>query len=149
MEQVKQAYTVKASHESAESLKRLERHLILQAIDQHWQEYLRSMDSLRESIGLRAYGQRDPLVEYKREAYNLFMDLMERIYEEIANSLFRSATSVDAMQEFFKSLSGMQIPTPESALVAPGQPLGKNTAPGNFHQHGSSRLSTYPSPRSK
>ena len=86
MEQVKQAYS-QGSHESAESLKRLERHLILQA-NQHWQEYLRSMDSLRESIGLRAYGQRDPLVEYKREAYNLFMDLMERIYEEIANSLF-------------------------------------------------------------
>jgi preprotein translocase subunit SecA len=130
MEQVKQAYTVKASHESEESLKRLERHLILQAIDQHWQEYLRNMDSLRESIGLRAYGQRDPLVEYKREAYNLFMDLMERIYEEIANSLFRSATSVDAMQEFFKSLSGMQMPTPASALAASAQPSAQNTAPG-------------------
>ena len=116
MEQVKQAYTVKASHESEESLKRLERHLILQAIDQHWQEYLRSMDSLRESIGLRAYGQRDPLVEYKREAYNLFMDLMERIYEEIAISLFRSATSVDAMQEFFNSLSKLEMPKQESLV---------------------------------
>ena len=68
------------------------------------------MDSLRESIGLRAYGQRDPLVEYKREAYNLFMDLMERIYDEIATSLFRSATSIDAMQDFFKSLSDIQKP---------------------------------------
>ena len=74
------------------------------------------MDSLRESIGLRAYGQRDPLVEYKREAYNLFMDLMERIYEEIANSLFRSATSVDAMQEFFKSLSKLEMPKQESLI---------------------------------
>ena len=127
MEQVKQAYTVKASHESAESLKRLERHLILQAIDQHWQEYLRSMDSLRESIGLRAYGQRDPLVEYKREAYNLFMDLMERIYEEIANSLFRSATSVDAMQEFFKSLSKLEMPKQESLINAAPVPTRLNT----------------------
>ena len=127
MEQVKQAYMVKASHESAESLKRLERHLILQAIDQHWQEYLRSMDSLRESIGLRAYGQRDPLVEYKREAYNLFMDLMERIYEEIANSLFRSATSVDAMQEFFKSLSKLEMPKQESLINAAPAPPRLNT----------------------
>ena len=118
MEQIKQAYTIKARHESEDSLKRLERHLILQSIDQHWQEYLRSMDSLRESIGLRAYGQRDPLVEYKREAYNLFMDLMERIYDEIATSLFRSATSIDAMQDFFKSLSDIQKPKPESSLVS-------------------------------
>ncbi|RZO86578.1 MAG: preprotein translocase subunit SecA [Kiritimatiellaceae bacterium] len=129
MEQVQQAYTLKASHESTESLKRLERHLILQAIDQHWQEYLRNMDSLRESIGLRAYGQRDPLVEYKREAYNLFMDLMERIYEEIATSLFRSATSVDAMQDFFASLAGMQMPTPASALAAGGQPASPQQIP--------------------
>jgi len=129
MEQVKQAYTLKASHESTESLQRLERHLILQAIDQHWQEYLRSMDSLRESIGLRAYGQRDPLVEYKREAYNLFMDLMERIYEEIATTLFRSATSVDAMQDFFASLAGMQMPTPASALAAAGNAPGPQQAP--------------------
>ena len=129
MEQVQQAYALKASHESTESLKRLERHLILQAIDQHWQEYLRNMDSLRESIGLRAYGQRDPLVEYKREAYNLFMDLMERIYEEIATSLFRSATSVDAMQDFFASLAGMQMPTPASALAAGGQPASPQQMP--------------------
>jgi preprotein translocase subunit SecA len=147
MEQVKQAYAVKASHESEESLKRLERHLILQAIDQHWQEYLRSMDSLRESIGLRAYGQRDPLVEYKREAYNLFMDLMERIYEEIANSLFRSATSVDAMQEFFKSLTGMQMPTPASALAATAQAPGQNTAPGTGLPPGMDHPGSAPAPR--
>jgi preprotein translocase subunit SecA len=116
MDRVKKAYELKASHEPPAALEGLERQLILQAIDQHWQEYLRNMDSLRESIGLRAYGQRDPLIEYKKEAYHLFMDLMERIYNEIATSLFRAATSADAMQEFFKSLSGMQMPEPTSAL---------------------------------
>ena len=99
-------------------LKRLEQQLILQSVDEHWQEYLRSMDSLREGIGLRAYGQRDPLVEYKREAYNLFMDLMDRIYEEIATAMFRSATSADAMEGFFQSLSGMQVHQEISALSA-------------------------------
>ena len=74
------------------------------------------MDSLRESIGLQAYGQRDPLVEYKREAYNLFMDLMQKIYDEIASSLFRSATSIEAMEEFFKSLSGMRKTTQQSSI---------------------------------
>ena len=56
----------------------MERHIILQAIDTHWQEYLRNMDTLRQGVGLRAYGQRDPLVEYKREAYAMFSDLMDK-----------------------------------------------------------------------
>jgi preprotein translocase subunit SecA len=119
MERVRQAYELKARHENDESLMRLERHMILQAIDEHWQDYLRNMDSLRESIGLRAYGQRDPIVEYKREAYMLFMDLMNRIYEEIATSMFRSATSVDAIEGFFESLSKMQAQHRDvSALAA-------------------------------
>ena len=117
LDRVKQAYEIKAGHEDPEALQRLEQQLILQAVDEHWQEYLRNMDSLREGIGLRAYGQRDPLVEYKREAYNLFMDLMSRIYEEIATAMFRSATSVNAMEEFFQSLSGMQVHKEASALA--------------------------------
>ena len=122
MERVREAYELKARHENEESLMRLERHMILQAIDEHWQDYLRNMDSLRESIGLRAYGQRDPIVEYKKEAYMLFMDLMNRIYEEIATSMFRSATSVDAIEGFFESLSQMQAQHRDvSALAAAAQ----------------------------
>jgi preprotein translocase subunit SecA len=124
LDRVKQAYELKARHEDSEALKRLEQHLILQAVDEHWQEYLRNMDGLREGIGLRAYGQRDPIVEYKREAYNLFMDLMDRIYEEIANAMFRSATSADAMEEFFQSLSGMQVHNEVSALAAAAAQAG-------------------------
>ena len=116
---VKKAYGLKASHENAESLVRLERHMIIQSIDEHWQEYLRSMDSLRESVGLQAYGQRDPLIEYKREAYHLFMDLMDRIYEEISTAMFRSATSVEAIEEFFKSISGARVShNPQASALA-------------------------------
>jgi preprotein translocase subunit SecA len=130
MGRVKEAYELKANHEDPESFKRLERHLILHAIDEHWQEYLRSMDSLRESISLQAYGQRDPLIEYKREAYTLFMDLMDRIYEEVANSMFRSATSVDAIQEFFQQLPGLQTRHPSaSALAAAAAQAGAQGAP--------------------
>ena len=126
LNKVRDAYQLKANLENPESLKDLEKHLVLQSIDQHWQEYLRSMDSLRESIGLQAYGQRDPLVEYKREAYSLFMDLMEKIYEEVANRLFRSATSVDAMEEFFKTLSGLRMPSQESSLSSNPSALRSN-----------------------
>jgi len=137
LDRVKQAYDLKARHEEPKALQRLEQHMIIQAVDEHWQEYLRSMDSLREGIGLVAYGQRDPIVEYKREAYNLFMDLMDRIYEEIATAMFRSATSMEAMEGFFQSLQGMQVHNEVSALAtaaaqrpqgAPppgmGQPMG-------------------------
>ena len=124
LDRVKQAYELKASHEDPEALLRLEQHLILQAIDEHWQEYLRNMDSLREGIGLVAYGQRDPIVEYKREAYNLFMDLMDRIYEEIAAAMFRSATSMDAMEGFFQSLNSMQVHNEVSALAAAAAQAG-------------------------
>ena len=106
---VKKSYELKATHEDEESLVRLERHMIIQSIDEHWQEYLRNMDSLRESVGLQAYGQRDPLIEYKREAYHLFMDLMDRIYEEISTAMFRSATSVEAIEEFFQTISSMRV----------------------------------------
>ncbi|MCF7864171.1 MAG: preprotein translocase subunit SecA, partial [Kiritimatiellales bacterium] len=129
LDRVKRAYDMKASHEKPEALKRLEQHLILQAVDEHWQDYLRNMDSLREGIGLRAYGQRDPLVEYKREAYNLFMDLMDRIYEEIAIAMFRSATSMDAMEGFFQSLSGLQVHSEFSALAAATQAASQQRAP--------------------
>ncbi|MCF7847204.1 MAG: preprotein translocase subunit SecA [Kiritimatiellales bacterium] len=125
-ERVKQAYELKAHHEDTELLKNLEQQIILQSVDEHWQEYLRNMDSLREGISLRAYGQRDPLVEYKREAFDLFVDLMDRIYDEIATAMFRSATSVDAMEDFFRSLSGMQVHHEASALAAAaaGAPVG-------------------------
>lgn len=116
---VKKAYELKATHEDNESLVRLERHMIIQSIDEHWQEYLRNMDSLRESVGLQAYGQRDPLIEYKREAYHLFMDLMDRIYEEISTAMFRSATSVEAIEEFFQAISKQRVShNPQASALA-------------------------------
>ncbi len=129
MEGVKRAYEMKAGHENAESLVRLERHMIIQSIDEHWQEYLRNMDSLRESIGLQAYGQRDPLIEYKREAYHLFMDLMDRIYEEISTAMFRSATSVEAIEEFFKSISTARVSHPQTSALAQATAQAQQQAP--------------------
>ncbi len=69
---------------------------ILATIDRLWQEHLLAMDGLREAVHLRALGQRDPLVEYKREGYELFSDLMERIQEEAGVAVFRGAGRVSA-----------------------------------------------------
>ena len=62
------------------------------------------MDNLRSSIGLRAYAQKDPLVEYKQEAFKMFEQLMEEIDQEIISGMFRSATSLEAFQTFFSKL---------------------------------------------
>ncbi len=65
-----------------------ERMLMLQIVDSHWKDHLLAMDHLKEGIGLRGYGQRDPLVEYKKESYLMFEDLMNRIEEDTLRFLF-------------------------------------------------------------
>ena len=128
---VKEAYELKVTHEDPTRVKGLEQMIILQSVDEHWQEYLRNMDSLREGIGLRAYGQRDPLVEYKREAFNLFGDLMDRIKNEIAQNIFRTGSSMEALQNFWQSLNKMmmnsraqQAQQPSAMAAARQQQLG-------------------------
>jgi preprotein translocase subunit SecA len=64
-------------------LTRVERDIMLQIVDQQWKDHLYSLDHLKEGIGLRGYGQRDPLVEYKKESFSLFQDMRRRIEEEI------------------------------------------------------------------
>ena len=90
--------------EDPAGLKTLERYVILNAIDRLWQEHLYNMDSLRTGIGLRAYGQRDPLVEYKNEAYKLFEEMQLQVKSEIANNTFRSSTTLAAFEKFLAAL---------------------------------------------
>jgi preprotein translocase subunit SecA len=63
----------------------------LDVIDEHWMDHLREMDHMRDGIGLRAYGQRDPLLEYKREAFAMFEELTRSIREETVRTLYRAA----------------------------------------------------------
>jgi len=103
-ERVKKAYELKVSLEDQGSVATMERHIVLQCIDSQWQEYLRGMDALRQGVGLRAYGQRDPLVEYKREAYQMFEELMGSIKQDVVSAVFRSSTSVDSFETFLSQL---------------------------------------------
>ncbi|MDG1356665.1 MAG: preprotein translocase subunit SecA [Akkermansiaceae bacterium] len=101
---VKQAYQLKMQQENPEMLDMLERHIILTGIDKLWQEHLYNMDALREGVHLRAQGQKDPLVEYKNEAYSLFEVLMASIENETLNNLFRSTTNLEQFENFMRSL---------------------------------------------
>jgi preprotein translocase subunit SecA len=104
LEKVKSAYELKSQHEDADAVKSIERYIILNAIDRLWQEHLYAMDSLREGVHLRAYGQKDPLIEYKNEAYNMFVELMATIKNEILHNLFRSTSNLQAFEQFLSSL---------------------------------------------
>ena len=76
------------AHEDPDHSDELERFIILMAVDQLWREHLYAMDGLREAIGWRAQGQKDPLVEYKKEGYEMFVELMDHVKNEILKSLF-------------------------------------------------------------
>ena len=82
------AYDAKEATVGADMMRDLERMVILRFIDQKWIDHLHEMDALREGIGLRAYGQKDPLIEYKREGRAIFQDMMKTIREESIRLLF-------------------------------------------------------------
>ena len=125
LDKVQKAYGAKAANEDPNALKAIERLIVLNALDRLWQEHLYNMDQLRNAIGLRAYGQRDPLVEYKAEAFTMFEEMMDGVKNEIASNVFRSASSLAAFENFLRALP-LQFSAPElssgSAFQQPGQP---------------------------
>jgi preprotein translocase subunit SecA len=101
---IKESYERKSSHEEPTAVKSLERYIILNAIDRLWQEHLYAMDALREGVYLRGYAQKDPLIEYKTEAYDMFVELMANIKNEVLHNLFRSTSNLQAFENFLSSL---------------------------------------------
>jgi preprotein translocase subunit SecA len=91
-EEVRKAYDIKEQQVNQIRpglMREAERFFILQQIDTLWREHLQSMESLRESIGLRGYGQKDPLIEYKQEGYEMFLEMMIDIRRNVVYSLFQ------------------------------------------------------------
>jgi len=82
-------YEERETELGAEILREIERVVLLRVVDEKWMEHLDAMDDLREGIGLRAYGQKDPLVEYKRESYEMFQQMIAAIQEEVTRYVFR------------------------------------------------------------
>jgi preprotein translocase subunit SecA len=119
---VRKAYAVKESLETPDSLGSLERYVVINAIDHHWQEHLTEMEELRRSIGLRSYGQKDPLVEYKGEAYKYFEELMINVRIQICTGLFRSASNLESFENMLSILAkGARLEGPEGGAGAQPQ----------------------------
>jgi len=120
MDRIRKAYAMKESAEVPEALGSLERYVVINAIDHHWQEHLTEMEELRRSIGLRSYGQKDPLVEYKGEAYTFFSELMTNVRLQICTGLFRSASNLSSFENMLSILArSARTQGPENALQAP------------------------------
>ena len=88
VERVRAKYEDKERVVPAEILRRVERDLMLQIVDSQWKDHLYSLDHLKDGISLRSYGQRDPLVEYKKESYQLFQDMRSRVEAEMVRYLW-------------------------------------------------------------
>src|SRR3990167_8936600 len=86
---VHDGYERKEQELGSELMRFLEKTFMLQVIDHHWKDHLLGMDHLRDGIGLRGYGQKDPLIEYKKEGYDLFAGMMQRVKSDALERLFR------------------------------------------------------------
>jgi preprotein translocase subunit SecA len=138
LERIKKAYALKESVEIPEALGSLERNVVINAIDHHWQEHLTEMEELRRSIGLRSYGQKDPLVEYKSEAYKYFEDLMNNVRLQICTGLFRSTSNLESFENMLALLSRTaqavgptDLPAPNAGGATPPSPSITTTVTSN------------------
>ena len=86
---VKELYQQKENEVGSENMRRLEKVVLLNTLDAKWKDHLYAMDQLKGGVGLRSYGQRDPLIEYKREGYEMFQMMFSSISEEVVEIIFK------------------------------------------------------------
>ena len=141
---VRERYAERERELGADLMRALERHEMLVVMDTQWKDHLLSIDHLKEGIGLRGYGQRDPLTEYKKEAFDLFQDMVERVKAAVVERLFKVQVVRDApmelpamaawadAREFRGELPGApeRAPAPAAPRPAPrtasGEKVGRN-----------------------
>ncbi len=138
LEKVKVQHQAREQMFGKERMVFLQRYILLQVIDSKWKEHLHSLDNLREGIHLRAYGQRDPLVEYKREAFELFDEVVENIKNDTIDFLFKVAavreekmtSTLERTPQQFVHPEAERIPAVQSTSVEdPVLPVAAARAP--------------------
>ncbi|MFN7903134.1 MAG: preprotein translocase subunit SecA, partial [bacterium] len=112
-----QAYASRAANVGPVIMRQIEKSLLLQIFDQSWKEHLLSLDHLRQGIGLRAYGQRDPLNEYKSEAFRLFNSMLENLRERVNSLLLRIEIRPDAPPPAPEGISVFDMRHPDPTLA--------------------------------
>jgi len=109
-----------------EMMRDLERYILLRVVDNKWMDHLDAMDQLRTGIGLRAYGQKDPLVEYKFEAYNMFQEMIEGIQEDVVRYLYKVRVVPQEQEQRVKHVAENYGDNAERTPVRVGKKIGRN-----------------------
>ncbi|ADL08445.1 preprotein translocase subunit SecA [Thermosediminibacter oceani] len=122
-----EAYERKEAEIGDETMRELEKVIMLKVVDQKWMDHIDAMDQLREGIGLRAYGQRDPLVEYKIEGYEMFQEMIKSIQEDTLRYLFRvQLKTAPQRREVARNLSYSHGDGEKPQPVRKGAKVGRN-----------------------
>ena len=129
LEAARHAYEAKVQRLGPELARELERHVVLRTIDELWKDHLHELDMLKAGIGLRAYGQKDPLLEYKHESFRLFEEMMLRARKETVTRFFRLELAVAPPPESVMARGAAKKPEVASALGA-----GQTELAGVFDQ---------------
>jgi preprotein translocase subunit SecA len=126
LQELEAAYQAKEQLAGTETMRHFEKAVMLQVLDQAWKEHLAGMDYLRQGIHLRSYAQKNPKQEYKREAFQMFTDLLERIKQDVVGILskvqVRAETDVAAVEEQRRSTAPMQFRHEEASAMAGDAP---------------------------
>lgn len=130
LQELKTLYEFKEKIEG-DRMPRLERVVLLHVIDRLWKDHLYDMDALREGVYLRAYGQKEPLVEYRTEGFQMFSEMMANMKEDIAKEIFRVTTVPQYFEEVFKNLPTQLIHQEPQRLQATKPPTGPTEGEGS------------------
>ncbi|MFH1715491.1 MAG: preprotein translocase subunit SecA [Elusimicrobiota bacterium] len=114
-ERLKELYKAKELSLGEEVIKHLERMVMLQVLDNAWKEHLYNLDQVKRGIGLRAYGQKDPLIEYQHESFNQFMSMIARVKEETVEYLFRASIVQEMARPIFNQMKAQKEEAPTLA----------------------------------
>jgi preprotein translocase subunit SecA len=130
-DKVLHAYDIKVGGANPQALQEIEKMILLNAIDRLWQEHLYALDALKEGISLRSYGQKDPLVEFKQEAFSIFSELMRNINSEVLSNLFKSTQQLAAFEQFLAQLAMMQQAPQNNVPALKSEPEPEKPKPHN------------------
>jgi len=119
IEAVNRRYEQKESSIGPEMMRLHEKYILLQVIDQLWKDHLLNVDHLKEGIGLRGYGQRDPLIEYKKESYEIFQEMMELIQDRVVKYLWKTEVVVEREGDRQEDVQRVQRAMPPQKPKAP------------------------------
>jgi preprotein translocase subunit SecA len=122
LEAVKKRYEEREQLVSAEIMRMHEKYLVLQVLDAQWKDHLLALDHLKEGIGLRGYGQRDPLVEYKRESFDMLQAMLERVQDRVVKVLYRT----EIVAEDGGEPGGMRAASRPAQLPLPTAPKARD-----------------------